>query len=207
MFYYLVTTTNFEETIRSNILKLSEIKIQKLETERLILIPYTIEICENILLKNHELLYNKGYKEGKSWPDEDVMDTMPRIIKNLSKNNYATGLESWLIIKKETKEIIGDVGFKGYNFDSQNVDLGYGIIFEERRKGYAEEASRELINWVLKLDYIKEITANCSTENFQSIHLLNKLAFHQLKVNESMIYWSLKKLNLDYGVGNFNEKT
>ena len=207
MFYYLVTTTNFEETIRSNILKLSEIKIQKLETERLILIPYTIEICENILLKNHELLYNKGYKEGKSWPDEDVMDTIPRIIKNLSKNNYATGLESWLIIKKETKEIIGDVGFKGYNFDSQNVDLGYGIIFEERRKGYAEEASRELINWVLKLDYIKEITANCSTENFQSIHLLNKLAFQQLKVNESMIYWSLKKLNLDNGVGNFNEKT
>ena len=57
MFYYLVTTTNFEETIRSNILKLSEIKIQKLETGRLILIPYTIEICENILLKNHELLY------------------------------------------------------------------------------------------------------------------------------------------------------
>ena len=207
MFYYLVTTTNFEETIRSNILKLSEIKIQKLETERLILIPYTIEICENILLKNHELLYNKGYKEGKSWPDEDVMDTIPRIIKNLSKNNYATGLESWLIIKKETKEIIGDVGFKGYNFDSQNVDLGYGIIFEERRKGYAEEASRELINWVLKLDYIKEITANCSTENFQSIHLLNKLAFQQLKVNESMIYWSLEKLNLDNGVGNFNEKT
>ena len=202
-----MTTTNFEETIRSNILKLSEIKIQKLETERLILIPYTIEICENILLKNHELLYNKGYKEGKSWPDEDVMDTIPRIIKNLSKNNYATGLESWLIIKKETKEIIGDVGFKGYNFDSQNVDLGYGIIFEERRKGYAEEASRELINWVLNLDYIKEITANCSTENFQSIHLLNKLAFHQLKVNESMIYWSLKKLNLDNGVGNFNEKT
>ena len=207
MFYYLVTTTNFEETIRSNILKLSEIKIQKLETGRLILIPYTIEICENILLKNHELLYNKGYKEGKSWPDEDVMDTIPRIIKNLSKNNYATGLESWLIIKKETKEIIGDVGFKGYNFDSQNVDLGYGIISEERRKGYAEEASRELINWVLKLDYIKEITANCSTENFQSIHLLNKLAFHQLKVNESMIYWSLKKLNLDNGLGNFNEKT
>ena len=202
-----MTTTNFEETIRSNILKLSEIKIQKLETERLILIPYTIEICENILLKNHELLYNKGYKEGKSWPDEDVMDTIPRIIKNLSKNNYATGLESWLIIKKETKEIIGDVGFKGYNFDSQNVDLGYGIIFEERRKGYAEEASRELINWVLKLDYIKEITANCSTENFQSIHLLNKLAFQQLKVNESIIYWSLKKLNLDNGVGNFNEKT
>ena len=202
-----MTTTNFEETIRSNILKLSEIKIQKLETERLILIPYTIEICENILLKNHELLYNKGYKEGKSWPDEDVMDTIPRIIKNLSKNNYATGLESWLIIKKETKEIIGDVGFKGYNFDSQNVDLGYGIISEERRKGYAEEASRELINWVLKLDYIKEITANCSTENFQSIHLLNKLAFQQLKVNESMIYWSLKKLNLDNGEGNFNEKT
>jgi ribosomal-protein-alanine N-acetyltransferase len=39
-----------------------------------------------------------------------------------------------MIIKKDTKEIIGDLGFKGFNDKDENVDIGYGIIKEERRK-------------------------------------------------------------------------
>lgn len=174
-------------------MKIVELEINKLETARLILIPYTIEMCENILLKDFDLLYHKGFIRGKSWPDGDVIETIPRIIKNLITNNYTTGFESWLIIKKSTKEIIGDVGFKGYNLKSQNVDLGYGIISEERRNGYAEEASRQLINWALKFDFVNEITANCLNNNFQSVNLLKKLNFSEVKENENMIYWSLKK--------------
>ena len=171
---------------------LEPLKIEKLETERLLLIPYTIEICENILAGNFELLHNKGYINGKSWPDADVLDTIPRILKNLSKNNYATGFESWLIIKKSTNEIIGDLGFKGYQDETQSIDLGYGIIAEERKKGYAEEASKQLINWAMRFDFIKEITANCLINNFQSIKLLQKLNFVQKKVANDMVYWFLK---------------
>ncbi len=174
-------------------LKTAELKIQQLETERLILFPYTIEICENILLKNYDVLFNKGFIKGKSWPDEDVMDTIPRIIINLLKNNYTTGFESWLIIKKDTQEIIGDVGFKGYNMEFRKVDLGYGIIAEERRKGYAEEAARELVNWALTFDFIMEITANCLSDNSSSINLLRKLAFNEVAINENMIYWSCSR--------------
>ena len=118
-------------------MKIKEIEINKLETERLILIPFTQDICENILYNDYELLYEQGYKRGKSWPDLDVMDTIPKIIGKLSINDYVTGFESWLIIKKDTREIIGDVGFKGYNFEFQNVDIGYGIITEERGRLYA----------------------------------------------------------------------
>jgi ribosomal-protein-alanine N-acetyltransferase len=86
--------------------------------------------------------------KGKSWPDMDVLETLPRIINNLTKVGYPTGFESWMIIKKDTKEIIGDLGFKGFNDKDENVDIGYGIIKEERRKGFAEEAVREIIKWV-----------------------------------------------------------
>ena len=173
-------------------MKLEALKIEKLETERLLLIPYTIEICENILVGNFDLLYNKGYIKGKSWPDEDALDTIPRILKNLSTNNYATGFESWFIIKKSTNEIIGDLGFKGYQDENQSIDLGYGIIAEERGNGYAEEASKQLINLAMTFDFIKEITANCLINNFQSTKLLQKLNFVQKKVANDMVYWSLK---------------
>ncbi|MFD2907331.1 GNAT family N-acetyltransferase [Flavobacterium ardleyense] len=177
-------------------MKLEALKIQKLETERLLLIPYSIEICENILLGNFDLLYNKGYIKGKSWPDEDVLDTIPRIRKNLSKNNYATGFESWLIIKKNTNEIIGDLGFKGYQSETQSLDIGYGIIAEERGNGYAEEASKHIIQWALTFDFINEITANCLIDNFQSIKLLKKLDFIEITTVKEMIYWSLSNNKL-----------
>ena len=184
-----------QPSLQNNILKLVEIEIEKLETARLILIPYTITICENILSENFDLLSDKGFVKGKSWPDEDVIETIPKIIKNLLRNNYSTGFESWLIIKKDTKEIIGDIGFKGYNLESQNIDLGYGIISEERRNGYAEEAARQLINWALKFDFVNEITANCLNTNFQSINLLKKLNFSEVNENENTIYWSLKNMS------------
>ena len=53
-----------------------------------------------------------------------------------------TGFESWMIIKKDTLEIIGDLGFKGFNHQKGSIDLGYGIIKEERQKGYAFKGSK-----------------------------------------------------------------
>jgi ribosomal-protein-alanine N-acetyltransferase len=60
--------------------------------------------------------------KGKSL-DIDVLETLPRIINNLTKVGYPTGFESWMIIKKDTKEIIGDLGFKGFNDKDENVDI------------------------------------------------------------------------------------
>ncbi|OWP75309.1 GNAT family N-acetyltransferase [Flavobacterium oreochromis] len=176
-------------------MKVEKLEIDKLITERLILIPFTIEICRNILNKDYKDLEVLNLKRGKSWPDTDVLDTLPRIINNLNKVEHPTGYESWMIIKKDTLEIIGDLGFKGFNNEEGNVDLGYGIIKEERRKGYAAEAVSEIIKWAFSNKIVKEITANCLTENISSINLLNKFKFRQVKTENDMIYWNLLRPN------------
>jgi len=176
-------------------MKVEKLEIDKLITERLILIPYTKKLCINILKGDYRDLEVLNLTKGKSWPDEDVLDTLPRIINNLNKVEYPTGYESWMIIKKETSEIIGDLGFKGFNSEEENIDLGYGIIKEERRKGYAEEAVSEIIKWAFSNKIVKEITANCLTENVSSINLLNKFNFIKLKTEDDMIYWNLSNLN------------
>ena len=172
-------------------MKVKKLDIDKLITERLILIPYTIDLCTNILNSDYSDLAVLNLKRGKSWPDADVLDTLPRIINNLNKVEYPTGYESWMIIKKDTLEVIGDLGFKGFNNEEENLDLGYGIIKEERRKGYAIEAVSELIKWTFSNKIVKEITANCLTENISSINLLNKFNFRQVKTENDMIYWNL----------------
>ncbi len=130
-------------------MKLQKLAIDRLQSERLILIPFTIEICRNILKNNFSDLHKLDLIKGKSWPDEDVLETLPKIINNLLKVEAPTGFESWMIIKKDSQEIIGDLGFKGFNQEEENIDLGYGIIKKERRKGFAEEAAREIIKWAL----------------------------------------------------------
>lgn len=176
-------------------MKVKKLEIDKLITERLILIPYTKKLCISILNGDYRDLEILNLKKGKSWPDEDVLDTLPRIINNLNKVEYPTGYESWMIIKKDTSEIIGDLGFKGFNSQEENIDLGYGIIKEERRKGYAEEAVSEIIKWAFSNKIVKEITASCLTANVSSVNLLNKFNFIQLKTEDDMIYWNLRNMN------------
>ena len=166
-------------------------QIDKLITERLILIPFTMQICNHIIDGDFSDLYKMSLKKGKSWPDNDVIETLPKIINNLSQVEAPTGFESWMIAKNDTSEIIGDVGFKGYNYQEENIDIGYGIIQEERRNGYAEEAASALIKWAFSNENIKEITARCSIENVSSIQLLKKIKFIETKKDDNMIYWSL----------------
>ncbi len=173
-------------------MKVKSLEIDKLVTDRLILLPFTIQMCRNLLNDDYSDLEILNLKKGRGWPDNDVIETLPKIINNLSKVETPTGYESWMIIKKETLEIIGDVGFKGFNNNEGNIDIGYGIIKEERRKGYAEEAVKEIIKWAFSNEMVKEITANCLKENRNSINLLTKFNFIELRTENGMKYWNLE---------------
>ena len=174
-------------------MKTQTLEIDKLTTERLILIPYTIQICKNLINDDFSDLIKMGLKKGISWPDNDVIETLPKIINNLSQVESPTGFESWMIIKNDTSEIIGDIGFKGFNYAEKNIDMGYGIIKEERRKGYAEEAAIELIKWAFSKEIVYEITARCLIENMSSINLLKKLNFIETKIDHEIVYWLLQR--------------
>lgn len=190
---YLLVHSNFttlQQTIEK--LKMQPLQIDRLLTERLILIPFTIQICKNIMNDDFGDLSIMGLTKGKSWPDADVIETLPKIINNLSQVESPTGFESWMIIKNDTLEIIGDLGFKGFNHDEENIDIGYGIIKEERKNGYAEEASKGLIKWAFSNKFVKEITARCLIDNISSINLLKKLNFIEMKNDNEMMYWTLQ---------------
>jgi ribosomal-protein-alanine N-acetyltransferase len=174
-------------------LKVQILQIDRLQTDRLTLIPFTIQICKNLIHNDFSDLQTIGLKKGKSWPDDDVLETLPKILTNLSLVEAPTGFESWMIIKNDTLEIIGDLGFKGFNYEKRNIDIGYGIIKEERGNGYAEEATKALIKWAFTEDIVKEITARCLIDNTSSIKLLKKLNFDVTKNDNEMIHWSLQK--------------
>ncbi|QTV05630.1 GNAT family N-acetyltransferase [Faecalibacter bovis] len=168
-------------------------EIKPIETERLTLIPYTKEIAQEILDSNFKSIEALNLTCGKNWPDQEIIETLPKIVFNLSKVIAPTGFESWMIVKKDTKEIIGDVGFKGYNTIFNKADIGYGIIEAERKKGFAIEAVKGLINWAYKNESLSLITATTLIDNKASIQLLERLHFIKIDQENDFFYWELNR--------------
>lgn len=166
-------------------------KTKKITTDRLFLIPFTIPIAQEILNQQYTILSGMGLNPGKGWPDADMMETLPRILNNLELVDEPSGFESWLIVEKDSKEIIGDIGFKGKPDGEGAVDLGYGIVDSARRKGYAVEAGESMIKWAFKQQQVKVITARCMHVNEGSTKTLERLGFYQKVIKEEMVHWFL----------------
>ncbi|PYF74086.1 GNAT family N-acetyltransferase [Pedobacter nutrimenti] len=167
----------------------------QIQTDRLKLLPFTIQICEEVLSSSTSCLTDLGISPAKDWPDLETLDTLPRILKNLNKVQSPSGFESWMVIHKSTNILIGDIGFKGSPNEYGEIDLGYGIVQSETQKGYAKEAALGLIEWAFKQAGIKAITANCSKENFTSQKILTFLNFTKIEEHQEMLYWKLLSNN------------
>ena len=170
-----------------------ELTVSQLETERLILIPYTKELCKALNNGNYHCIEKLGLKAAQGWPDEEFLETLHKIVINLSKVDRPTGFESWMIVRKDTKELIGDAGFKGFNSILKSCDLGYGIVESHRKQGFALEATKALVDWALSHSYVEKITAACLKNNLASQKILQHLHFKNESESDDMYFWELYK--------------
>lgn len=180
----------------SNVSNISEMVQERtellLQSKRLILEPFTLEIAQAVEEGYYDKVIKAGYNFGMGWPDEETLETIPKIIKNIQFAGEPSGFESWMIIRKDNNCIIGDIGFKGMPGEEGVIDIGYGIIEAERKKGFAVEAARVLLDWAIEQPAVKQITAKCYTHNFASKKILSRVGFVEIKRTDGIIYWEWK---------------
>lgn len=114
-------------------------------------------------------------------------------LEELKKDPHQLGWGSWFVINNETKQVIGDVGFKGMPTEHNTVEIGYGIIEEAQNRGFATEAVKGIIDWAFSTGKVEEIIAECLIDNEPSIKVLRKLGMKQTDSQDGMYYWSLIK--------------
>lgn len=170
--------------------------IQPIHTQRLVLVPFTLEIARAVYAFNTGILAEIGLVPTRIWPDQESMDSLPRIIKRLEQLPEPTGFESWMIVLKQNATVIGDAGFKGGPNQEGIVDIGYSIIEQEQQKGYGLETARALVNWAFWHPEVKAVTANCQVENTASARILEKLGMEELVRDDEMVYWKLVRPNV-----------
>lgn len=167
--------------------------LTNIHTQRLVLVPFTLRTASALLAQYKEILREIDLEPTPYWPDQETMDTLPRIIKHLEKIDCPTGFESWMIVLKHNSTVIGDAGFKGLPDKEGAVDIGYSIIEQEQQKGYGLETAGALVEWAFQQTQVNTVTAKCLVENEASAKILEKLGMEEVVRDDEVIYWKLEK--------------
>jgi [ribosomal protein S5]-alanine N-acetyltransferase len=76
--------------------------------------------------------------------------------------------------------VVGEAGFHGPPDSERRVEIGYMVVSEHRRHGYAEEATRALMAWATAERGISRFRACINPHNTPSLTLIRKLGFVQV---------------------------
>lgn len=95
---------------------------------------------------------------------------------------YEYGL--WAVVRKSDGKLVGKAGLTDCRTGSCEaavcpMELGYHIFMPYRRKGYAEEACRMILNYA-EQEYDAQVYADVESDNTASVGLLEKLGFRRM---------------------------
>jgi RimJ/RimL family protein N-acetyltransferase len=147
------------------------------------LIAGTPELFRARVDEREELGRALGAHVPADWPpplfDQDAMDWMS---KYLEKEADAGGWTFYYIVLPASGDdaratAIGGCGFKGKPAADGTVEIGYSMLPEFQRAGYATEAAGALVRWAFSQTQVARVIAETYPELRPSIRVLEKNHF------------------------------
>jgi RimJ/RimL family protein N-acetyltransferase len=154
-----------------------------IRTDRLDLVPATPDLARAALAGQAALASALGVAVPPSWPPEYNDDASFQFtVDQLLKGTEQEGWWMHLVVLRSEKLLIGTVGYKGPPSADGTVELGYGIVNDHRRKGYATEAVKGLVSRALAESKVRRVIAETFPALTPSIGVLRKCGFEQQDV-------------------------
>ena len=95
----------------------------------------------------------------------------------------------WAVIDKCTDEFIGTIAFHHFEFDKNNVQIGYNLKKNYWRKGVMSDVLKLTLDYLQSNSSLETIEASIDTENVASLKLVEKLGFElKNKENNKLIF-------------------
>jgi RimJ/RimL family protein N-acetyltransferase len=156
---------------------MESLKNFSLETDRLRIVPWTLEDSQFILQLLNDPLWISGIGDRGINSTEDAEKYL---IKGPFDYYHKYGYGSYKVILKETNKPIGMVGL--YKRDYLDFpDLGFAFLSEYVSKGYGKEASLAIMNYARVDLKMTKLFGIVSPSNERSIRLLDSLGFKKVK--------------------------
>ena len=152
-----------------------------LTTERLELIPATLELADADLHNRMEFSHQLEATVLDSWPPPlNDENSMKYTVDYLRSHPEAAGWAAWYWVAKKHKPVaVGMGGFKGLPAGGA-VEIGYSLLPEFQKKGYAMEAVAAMIDWAFGHEEVDRVLAETLPELTPSIRLLEKSGFKNI---------------------------
>jgi ribosomal-protein-alanine N-acetyltransferase len=166
--------------------------VELLETPRLKLLPFTLELKKVTLFERDRLPEMLGVAVPDAWPGADMLEALPHFIEAMEQDPLGRVWDG-IILHKADRVAIGGIGFHGPPDEAGMVEIGYNIIPAYEGQGYATEMARRVIDWAFQTPGIERITAQCLDDNIGSIRVLEKVGMHRLPPEGQMLKWELWK--------------
>ena len=165
-----------------------------IETERLQIIPLTRVQLEVYLQADNKLERLLRLAEKNRTVSPDVQDmvkkfTIPKM-KLATEDNYLF-YTFWIVIEKDTKNIVAELGFKGEPNHLGQIEIGYGTMPSQRKNGYMTEALGAMVGWAKGQPSVLALLAETDEKNLASIRVVQKNAFELVEKKGEMLAWKI----------------
>ena len=150
-------------------------------TERLELVPATLELTRAALHGEQALGTSLGAFVPPTWPPEYL--DVPALKFTLDRLEEGPAQAGWwlhfVVLARGAagRTLIGSAGYKGPPSADGTLEVGYGIVRDHQRHGYASEAVRGLLAHAFALPSIDRVIAETLPELTASIGVLRKCGF------------------------------
>jgi len=149
-------------------------------TPRLDLIPSNLPLARAELWDRATFAALLNADIPADWPPESLAPALPLYLEWMTANPDAVGWHAWYALCREPPSarpiLVGSVGFRGsprYGL----VEIGYSVLPEYQRRGYATEMVAALVRWALTHPEVSRVVAEAIPANLASVRVLARSGF------------------------------
>ena len=147
---------------------------------RMRLIPATVPLARAELADRAAFSRLLSASVPDQWPPVTLADALPTFLELIEAAPELAGWYVWYAMIRRpdsASDILGaSVGFKGPPKDG-TVEIGYSVLPQFQRRGYATEMVRSLTEWAFRQPGVDRISAQTAETNIASLRVLHKAGF------------------------------
>lgn len=156
-----------------------------LETERLRLVPLTLDAIEAVLDRDQQRAEAViGARLPSGWPNDQLLDVGFPFSRDAVRAAPETRL--WgdsLVLLRDEPRVVGTVVFHGRPTDGV-AEIGYSIEQRSRGNGLATEATRACLDWALHQIGIAAVQATTFPWHIASLGVIRNLGMRQVATRD-----------------------
>lgn len=152
---------------------------ERIQTARLRLVPANVSLARAELADRNEFARLLGTNVPDNWPPESAADALPLFLEWLKAAPTAIGWFGWYALAQDgidSSILVGGGGFLGPPRDGV-VQMGYSVLSQFQRQGYATELVVALTGWAFQHPELRTIAAETELHNPASERVLVKAGF------------------------------